>query len=112
MSDPETLVMFRCIQPNGTPGYRMVRLPEMPPHEPVYAMTVHKSQGSGFKNVMIVMPDKEVPILTRELIYTAVTRAENSVLLCARPEILLKSLQTPTVRFSGLPDRLKEKTES
>ena len=58
------------------------------------------------------MPDKEVPILTRELIYTAVTRAEKRVMLCARPEILLKSLQTPTVRFSGLPDRLKEEKES
>ena len=112
MSDPETLVAFRCIQPDGTPGYRLVRLPEMPPHEPVYAMTVHKSQGSGFKNIMIVMPDKDVPILTRELIYTAITRAEKSVMLCVRPEILLKSLQTPTVRYSGLPDRLKEEIKS
>ncbi len=112
MSDPETLVVFRCIQSDGTPGYRMVRLPEMPPHETVFAMTVHKSQGSGFRNVMIVMPDQEVPILTRELIYTAVTRAEKSVLLCASRKILLKSLQTPTIRYSGLPDRLKETIES
>ena len=108
ITEPETLVMFRCIRPDGTPGYRMVRLPEMPPHETVFAMTVHKSQGSGFKNVMIVMPDKAVPILTREMIYTAVTRAEKSVLLCARPDILLKSLQTKTIRYSGLSDRLKE----
>ena len=107
-ADPETLVMFRCIQPDGSPGYRMIRLPEMPPHEPVFAMTIHKSQGSGFKEVMIVMPDKDVPLLTRELLYTAVTRAESRVQLCARQEILLKSLQTKTVRYSGLPDRLKE----
>ena len=108
MAEPETVVMFRCILPDGTPGYRTVRLPEMPSHEPVFAMTVHKSQGSGFKDVMIVMPSKDVPILTRELLYTAITRAERSILLCTSREILLKSLNTKTLRYSGLPDRLKE----
>ena len=109
LTEPETVVMFRCIQPDGTPGYRTVRLPEMPSHETVFAMTVHKSQGSGFKDVMIVMPGKDVPILTRELLYTAVTRAERSVMLCTGPDLLLKSLKTRTVRYSGLPDRLKTK---
>lgn len=111
MTDPETLVMFRCILPDGSPGYRMIRLPEMPPHEPVFAMTIHKSQGSGFKKVMIVLPDKDMPLLTRELLYTAVTRAESQVQLCSRQEILLKSLKTKTIRYSGLSDRLKELTE-
>lgn len=108
MAEPETVVMFRCILPDGTPGFRTVRLPEMPSHEPVFAMTVHKSQGSGFKDVMIVMPSKDVPILTRELLYTAITRAERSILLCIGREILLKSLKTKTLRYSGMPDRLKE----
>ena len=108
MADAEMLVSFRCTQPDGSPGYRLIRLPEMPPHEPVFAMTIHKSQGSGFKKVMIVLPDKDVPLLTRELLYTAVTRAERQVVLCARPEIVRKSLQTKTIRYSGLSDRLKE----
>ena len=108
MEEPETVVMFRCIQEDGTPGFRTVRLPEMPPHEPVFAMTVHKSQGSGFKNVMIVMPTKDVPLLTRELLYTAITRAEQKVLLCTGRGILLKSLKTKTLRYSGMPERLKE----
>ena len=106
--EPETVVMFRCTQPDGTPGYRTVRLPEMPASEPVYAMTVHKSQGSGFRQVMIVLPPKDVPILTRELLYTAITRAERRVLLGAGKNILLKSLQTRNIRYSGLPERLKE----
>ena len=108
-ADHEMVVMFRCTQPDGTPGFRTVRLPEMPLHETVYAMTVHKSQGSGFRRVMIVLPPKEVPILTRELLYTAITRAERRVLLCAGKEILMKSLRTRTLRYSGLPDRLLEK---
>ena len=76
--------------------------------ELAYAVTVHKSQGSGFKNVMIVMPTKDVPLLTRELLYTAITRAEQKVLLCTGRGILLKSLKTKTLRYSGMPERLKE----
>ena len=109
MAQCETVVMFRCTEPDGTNGYRTVKLPELPPHEAVFAMTVHKSQGSGFRNVMIVMPRHDVPILTRELLYTAITRAERSVLLCTGRDILLKSLQTKTIRYSGLTDRLKER---
>ncbi|MBO4631038.1 MAG: exodeoxyribonuclease V subunit alpha [Lentisphaeria bacterium] len=112
MLEPETVVMFRTVLPSGTPGYRMVKLPEMPPHEAVFAMTIHKSQGSGFEQVMIVMPPKNVPILSRELLYTAITRAERSVLLCSDKDILLKSLKNKTIRYSGLPDRLKEKNHN
>ena len=111
MSVPETMVMFRCIQPDGTAGYRAVRLSELPPHETVFAMTVHKSQGSGFQRVMIILPQKVVPVLTRELLYTAITRAERNVLLCTGREILLKMLQNKTIRYSGLPDQLKTKKQ-
>ena len=69
-------------------------------------MTVHKSQGSGFRKVMIVLPPKDMPLLTRELIYTAVTRAERNVVLYALPEILRKTLKNKTFRYSGLAGRL------
>ena len=105
---PETVVVFRCLQPDGSSGYRMVKLPQMPPHEPVFAMTVHKSQGSGFRRVMVVMPPADVPLLSRELLYTAITRAEKNLILHAGRDVLLKSLKTKTIRYSGLPDRLKE----
>ena len=84
---------------------------ELPPSEPVFAMTIHKSQGSGFDNVLISMPSKESPILTRELLYTAITRAKKKVELWC-PEILIDStLNKEVMRHSGLADRLKRMCE-
>jgi len=106
LEKPEKAVMFPSpVSPNG---FRAVRLPELPEHEPVFAMTVHKSQGSGFPRVMILLPPKDLPLLTRELVYTAITRAESGLRLFSTPEILYKSMRTKTIRYSGLRDRLKE----
>ena len=88
-------------------SFKIVRFAEMPPFEQVFAMTVHKSQGSGFNHVMILLPSKDVPVLTRELIYTAVTRAKRSVRLYSSEEILEKTLKNATVRYSGMADQLK-----
>ena len=100
----QTVVAF----PGVDQSFKIVRFAEMPPFEQVFAMTVHKSQGSGFDNVMILLPPKDVPVLTRELIYTAVTRAKKSVRLYASEEILKKTLGTATVRYSGMANQLKE----
>lgn len=89
-------------------SFKIVRFAEMPPFEQVFAMTVHKSQGSGFGRVMILLPPKDVPVLTRELVYTAVTRAKSSVRLYASEKILEKTLKTATVRYSGMADQMKE----
>ena len=99
----QSMVMFR----DGE-KFRPVRFSEMPPHESVFAMTVHKSQGSSIDHVMILLPPKPVPILTRELLYTAITRSKNTVRLYASGEILKKTLETVTVRYSGLAGQLKE----
>lgn len=64
-------------------------------------MTVHKSQGSGFRNVLFVLPDEPGPLLTRELLYTAVTRAEERVELWGSEEVITAALQSRTVRQSG-----------
>ena len=53
-----------------------IRLPE---HETAYAMTVHKSQGSEFERVLLVLPGEDSPVLTRELVYTGLTRASKEV---------------------------------
>ena len=90
--------------PNHSRGFLPAELPE---HEVVYAMTVHKSQGSGFRNVLLVLPDESVPVLTRELIYTAITRAEQRVELWGNAEVLADALRRKTVRLSGLADRLR-----
>ena len=82
---------------------------ELPPCEPVFAMTVHKSQGSGFDKVLISFPREKTPILTRELIYTAITRAKKRVELWCPESLIEPILSTEVVRHSGLADRLCKK---
>ncbi len=84
----------------------------LPGHETVFAMTVHKSQGSEFDRAALVLPGKDSPLLTRELVYTAVTRARRSVILYGSPEILAAALSRRTLRFSGLGEALAKKTPS
>lgn len=75
------------------------RLPE---HELVYAMTIHKSQGSEFADTLMILPPDFSPILTRELVYTGVTRAKERLYLYAQPEVLQRSIQRCIERASGL----------
>ena len=58
-----------------------VRLEQLPPHRTVYAMSIHKSQGSEFKTVMMCIPPERSPIMTRELIYTGLTRAKKRAII-------------------------------
>jgi exodeoxyribonuclease V alpha subunit len=71
-----------------------------------YATTVHKAQGSEFESVAIVLPDKDLPILTRELVYTAVSRARNSVVILGDPQILANAIARKEMRYSGMRDFL------
>ncbi len=68
----------------------------------VHAMTVHKAQGSQFQHVSFLMPPPESPLLTRELLYTAVTRATTSVTLIGSEESLRRAVLRPAQRASGL----------
>lgn len=68
----------------------------------LYAMTVHKSQGSQFATVAVVLPDPASPILTRELLYTAVTRARARLIVAATEESLRAAVTRPIARASGL----------
>jgi exodeoxyribonuclease V alpha subunit len=79
------------------------RLPE---HETVYAMTVHKSQGSEFDNVLLLLPDIESPVLTRELIYTGITRSKKSVDIWGNENVFRTSVSRYIERTSGLRDAL------
>jgi exodeoxyribonuclease V alpha subunit len=72
-----------------------------------YAMTVHKAQGSEFDSIAIVLPEKPVAVLTRELIYTAVSRSRTSVVIVGEESVLSNAIVTRVERFSGLADRLK-----
>lgn len=78
----------------------------LPDHETVFAMTVHKSQGSEFERVLMVMPPVDSPVLTRELLYTALTRARKSVELWCGEKILRAAVSRRIVRRSGLQQAL------
>ena len=69
-------------------------------------MTVHKSQGSEFDTVAVVLPEQDAPVLTRELVYTAVTRARSAVELYGSPTLLATAINRRVRRSSGLRDAL------
>ena len=89
-------------------GLRGVSPQRLPPHETAYAMTVHKAQGSEFDHVWVLLPEHHSRVVTRELLYTAVTRARRQLTLCASAQVLTAALNAPTRRHSGLLARLRE----
>ncbi|MBN1546849.1 MAG: ATP-binding domain-containing protein, partial [Syntrophaceae bacterium] len=95
-------VVFKDIA-GGFRKFHPLRLPE---HETAYAMTVHKSQGSEYDRVLIVLPDRDSPILTRELIYTAVTRAKLMAELWTDEAVFRAAVSRRIERTSGLKDAL------
>jgi len=103
-ADGNLLVHFRDDH-GSTRAIAPMRLPE---HETAFATTVHKAQGSEFDAVALVLPATESRVLTRELVYTAVTRARRKVILVAGAPVLASAMRTPTVRHSGLIARLAE----
>jgi exodeoxyribonuclease V alpha subunit len=78
----------------------------LPQHQTNYAMTVHRSQGSEFDHVLVVLPPTDGPLLSRELLYTAVSRARHDVEIWADAETLRKACERPASRASGLAERL------
>jgi len=88
----------------GAPAlYPPVRLDAI---QTVHAMTVHRAQGSQFDSVSFVLPPPESPLLTRELLYTAVTRARRHVNLIGSEEAIRRAVLRPANRASGLRHRL------
>jgi len=107
MPDPKeggsNLYVFFPEASGGIRRYSPYRIQE---HETAYAMTVHKSQGSEFDHVCLVFPDKDYPVLTRELVYTGITRARKSVLIWGSEHVLKASVSRRIKRTSGLRDAL------
>ncbi|HVL55410.1 MAG TPA: exodeoxyribonuclease V subunit alpha [Burkholderiaceae bacterium] len=89
-------------------GFRAVSPVRLPEHETAYAMTVHKSQGSEFRSVALVLPDRPSRVATRELVYTGITRAIERVALIAGRDAFCAACASPTRRVSGLTERLRE----
>ena len=95
--------------PRETAGIRAVARERLPEHETVFALTIHKSQGSEFDQLLMVLPDQMNPVLTRQLFYTGLTRARKSVHILAPESILRATIATQLQRRSGLTDALRAK---
>lgn len=92
--------------PDGS--IKAVQPSRLPPHDTAFAMTVHKSQGSEFEHTLLVLPTQYTPVLTRELVYTAITRAKSRLSLYANVSVLSSAVKMRTLRRSGLVERLAE----
>ena len=92
--------------PEDAGGVHRFRTYQLPEHETVYAMTVHKSQGSEFDEVLFILPDKDFSILTRELFYTALTRARKKIRIWGNRSIIRNAIAQKIERTSGLRDAL------
>ncbi len=93
------------------PPPRYIPLERLPPHETALAMTVHKSQGSQFDAIALVLPERAgSPILTRELVYTAITRAKWCILWSGTRDVLQEAVKRDVDRVSGLGLLLWDRT--
>lgn len=90
----------------GGDAPRAIAPGRLPVHETCYAMTVHKTQGSEFDRVLLVLPEPPQPMLSRDLVYTAITRARHRVELYASDAALRAGCQQRRVRLSGLRERI------
>ncbi|MGL4858501.1 MAG: exodeoxyribonuclease V subunit alpha [Enterobacteriaceae bacterium] len=100
--EPEVCFLLPDGSIRTVPPYRL------PEHDTAYAMTVHKSQGSEFDHTLLVLPDRFTPLLTRELLYTAITRARQQLTLLCSDTVFSKAVHTVTERSSGLLERLQQ----
>lgn len=87
-------------------GYKKLLPARLPQHETAYALTIHKSQGSEFERVLVVLPDSINPVLSKELVYTAITRAKQVVEISSSEEVFTAALQRRVERNSGLQEKL------
>jgi len=106
VQEPDGTIEINIFFPTDDGG-RYLTPAELPQIEICYAMTVHKSQGSEYNNLVVILPTESSPLLTRELVYTAITRAKKSVLIAGTEKAFLNSVQNKSIRYSGLSALLK-----
>jgi exodeoxyribonuclease V alpha subunit len=107
-ADGDLRVFFR--KQDGS--IRKIHPARLPEHETVFAMTVHKSQGSEFEEVVLLLPDRITPVLTRELIYTGLTRARKKMEVWGREDVFVEGVNRRIARSSGLREALWEEDVS
>jgi exodeoxyribonuclease V alpha subunit len=85
---------------------------DLPAHGTAFAVTVHKSQGSEFDHVLLVLPDTLSLVMTRELLYTGVTRARRRVTLAGRLDVIREAAALPVLRHSGITSGIDRAMEA
>lgn len=95
---------------NSDGGIKWVSLARLPKVESVFAMTIHKTQGSEFDEVALVLPTKPGRLLSRELIYTAVTRAKNKLDVFSRQLVWRLAVEQTVTRYAGLRTKVLRDT--
>jgi exodeoxyribonuclease V alpha subunit len=107
LPDPADGQLKCCFFGDAGSEARWIPLTRLPEWEPAWAMTVHKSQGSEFAEVLLVLPSAVSPVATRELVYTGVTRAKRRVMLWTDEAVLRAAIERRAERMSGLRERLQ-----
>ena len=105
--DPETPGRLQTVFQDAKGEVRAISLGRLPEHEPAFAFTVHKAQGSQSSSVTLILPEKASPILSRELVYTGVTRAQDSLQVWGSREVLSAAIERSARRPTGLAERLQ-----
>ena len=90
-----------------TRGLKHFSPTRLPPSEPAFALTVHKSQGSEFDEVVLALPEEDLPLITKELLYTALTRTKESFSLYGPKKVLQEGMKRHIDRASGLREKLQ-----
>lgn len=82
---------------------------DIPTHEPAFAVTIHKAQGSEFDQVLILIPDRLSPVITRQLLYTGITRARSRAVIAGSLDVICQAMKSPLGRESNLAENLSQK---
>jgi exodeoxyribonuclease V alpha subunit len=106
LPDPRDPARIAVAFPGPAGAERLVSPARLPSHETVYAMTVHKSQGSEFDSVLLLLPPEASRVVTRELLYTGITRARQRVELWGSESVVRAGVTARVARSSGLRDAL------
>ncbi len=99
---PDSLSADGSLTADGSNKYKSFSPVRLPAHETTWAMTIHKSQGSEFNQVVLILPHEEMPLLTRQLIYTGITRAKEQVSLVASEAVLTAGVKAEVVKATRI----------
>ena len=100
--------MFAYFRESGEEDIRRFPLSALPSFESAYAFTVHKSQGSEYRRVVFIIPPGDSPIMSRELVYTAISRSREIVEIWGQEDTFKQAVHHRTRRTSGILDFLAE----